>query len=84
MPPGHVRERFGMDWSFTEEAAYQAVSRASRLAHQGVPLLARSPLLRGRSEEFYKLVARGERSLLAKGRASMPGVSDREVDPLAG
>ena len=82
--PGHVRERFGMNWTFTDEAAFQAVARASRLAHQGVPLLARSPLLRGRSQEFYKLVARGERALLASGRASMPGVSDRQIDPLAG
>jgi len=78
--PAQVRELFGMNWSTADEAAYQAVTRATRLAHQGVPLLARTPLLRGRSEEFYKIVARGEKAALARGRASMPGVSDRAGD----
>jgi len=82
--PSVVRDRFEMRWSVREEAAYQAVTLSSRLAHQRVPLLARTPLLRGRSEEFYKVVARGERAVLARGHASMPGVSDREMGPLAG
>ena len=79
--PPQVRELFGMHWSITDEAAYQAVTRSSRLAHQRVPLLARTPLLRGRSEEFYKIVARGEKAVLARGRASMPGVSNRLAEP---
>ncbi|NHA01059.1 hypothetical protein G5V59_17370 [Nocardioides sp. W3-2-3] len=39
-------------------------------------MLRRSPLTTGRSEEFYKVVQRGERALLARGGVSIRGVSD--------
>jgi len=71
-----VRDAYGIRWGVPDEAAYQALCLGSRLAHQRVPLLARTPLLRGRSQEFYKIVARGEQSLVRRGGVSMPGVSD--------
>jgi uncharacterized protein (DUF2236 family) len=77
--PPVVREHYGIPWGLREEAAWQSTSGASRLAHSRVPLLARTPLLRGRSQEFYKVVQRGEKALLARGGVSIPGVSD--VDP---
>jgi len=76
--PPVVREHYGIPWGLREEAAWQAASGASRLAHTRVPLLARTPLLRGRSQEFYKVVQRGEKALLARGGVSIPGVSDVE------
>lgn len=75
LPPG-VRSLFDMDWSLRDEFAYQAVCRSSRLGHGWIPLVARSPILRGRSQEFFKIVARGEQSVIRRGGASMPGVSD--------
>lgn len=77
--PSVVRDHYGIPWGLREEAAWQAASRASRLAHGRVPLLASTPLLRGRSRDFYKVVQRGEKALLARGGVSIPGVSD--VDP---
>lgn len=77
--PPVVRDHYEIPWGLREEAAWQATSRASRLAHGRVPLLASTPILRGRSEEFYKVVQRGEKALLARGGVSIPGVSD--VDP---
>lgn len=74
--PAKVRGLYGIGWSLADEAAWQALARAHRLAHR-VPLLPRTPLLRGRSEEFYKVVARQEKALLRRGGVSMPGVSDR-------
>lgn len=74
--PPVVREHYGIPWGLREETAWQAASGASRLAHARVPLLARTPLLRGRSQEFYKVVQRGEKALLARGGVSIPGVSD--------
>ncbi|KAA1427570.1 oxygenase MpaB family protein [Nocardioides antri] len=76
--PPVVRHHYGIPWGIREEAAWQATSRASRLAHSRVPLLARTPILRGRSAEFYKVVQRGEKALLARGGVSIPGVSDAD------
>ena len=33
-------------------------------------------MLRGKSREFYKVVARSEQALIRRGGVSMPGVSD--------
>lgn len=79
--PAGVRQRYDIPWGMREEVAWQAVSRASRLAH-AAPLAARTPLLRGRSRDFYKVVQRGEKRLLARGGVSIPGVSD--VEPPGG
>ncbi len=70
-----VRAHHGITWGARQEAAWQAISRASRAASR-VPLLRGSPLASGRSEEFYKIVQRGERDLLARGGVSIRGVSD--------
>ncbi|KRA37708.1 MULTISPECIES: oxygenase MpaB family protein [unclassified Nocardioides] len=75
--PRTVRAMFGIDWGRRDQLAYEAITRASRIAHQRVPLLAATPLLRGRSAEFYKVVARGEQALIRRGGVSIPGVSDR-------
>lgn len=75
--PAVVREHYDIAWGPAEEARWQAVSRASRLAH-ATPVLPATPLLRGRSQEFYKIVQRGEKALLARGGVSIPGVSDVE------
>ncbi len=71
-----LREMFEMDWSLADQAQYVAITRASRLAHGRVPLLAASPVMRGRAAEFYKFIGRGEQQLVSKGGVSMPGVSD--------
>lgn len=76
--PPVVRHHYAIPWSAEQEARWQVVSRASRLAHGRIPLLARTPLLRGRSQDFYKVVQRGEKALLARGGVSIPGVSDVE------
>jgi len=78
--PPKVRDMFEMEWALRDEVRYQAVTRSSRLAHGRVPLFASSPVMRGRSQEFYKFVARGEQEVLRRGNTSMPGVSDRRVD----
>lgn len=75
--PAVVREHYDISWRPLDEARWQAASRASRLAH-AAPLLPVTPLMRGRSQEFYKVVQRGEKALLARGGVSIPGVSDAE------
>ena len=75
--PASVRERYGIPWGPRDEARWQLASRASRLAHR-VPVLPALPPYRGRSEEFYKVVQRGEKALLARGGVSIPGVSDAD------
>lgn len=74
--PPVVREHYGISWTARDEAAWRAISRASRLVHSRLSLPARTPLMRGRSQEFYKIVQRSEKSLIARGGVSMPGVSD--------
>lgn len=81
--PPVVRDHYDIAWGAREEAAWQAVSLASRLAHRA-PVVPATPLMRGRSSEFYKVVQRGERALLRRGGVSIPGVSDTPapyVDP---
>jgi len=75
--PAHVRTMFDMEWSALDEARFQSIALSSRLAHGRLPLFAASPLMRGRSQEFYKFIARGEQQLVRRGGTSMPGVSDR-------
>lgn len=74
--PPRVRELYGIPWSYADEAAWRGIRTASRLAHSRVSVLGPSPLLRGRSEPFYKVVQRGEQSLVRRGGVSIPGVSD--------
>lgn len=76
--PERVRELFEMEWTLLDEARYQGITRSSRLAHGNLPLFAASPVMRGRAQEFYKFIARGEQQLVRRGGTSMPGVSDRE------
>jgi uncharacterized protein (DUF2236 family) len=71
-----VRGLLDIPWGRHDELRLQGIARASRLAHSRVSLLARTPLMRGRSEGFYKVVAHGERELVRRGGVSMPGVSD--------
>lgn len=73
--PEPVRSLYGMDWDGRHEAAFGAICRGSRLAH-AVPVLPRTPLLRGASRDSYRAVAATERHRLRHGRVSMPGVSD--------
>jgi uncharacterized protein (DUF2236 family) len=75
--PPRVRELFGMQWGVLDEARYQTITRSSRLAHGRLPLFAASPIMRGRSSEFFKLISRGEQAVIRRGGTSMPGVSDR-------
>lgn len=81
--PSRVRDAYGLTWSPRDAAAWHAICRGSRLAHGGVPLLSRTPLLRGRSKEFYKVVQRSEQALVRRGGVSMPGVSDIDPAPRA-
>jgi uncharacterized protein (DUF2236 family) len=76
--PGHVRDQFDMEWSALDEARYRTITLSSRIAHGRLPLFAASPVMRGRSQEFYKFIARGEQQLVRRGGTSMPGVSDRQ------
>lgn len=71
-----VRELLDIPWGRPDALRLHGIAQASRLAHSRLSLVARTPLLRGRSESFYKVVARGERELLRRGGVSMPGVSD--------
>ncbi len=77
--PEPVRELYGIDWSPAREAAFRAIALGSRTAHQRVPLLGRSPVLRGLSRDLYRSVAATERRNQRRGRVSMPGVSDVEA-----
>lgn len=74
--PAPVRALYGIGWNPAQETAFQAIALSSRLAHQRVPLLARTPLLTGRSRDSYASVAATERRRLRRGQVSMPGVSD--------
>jgi uncharacterized protein (DUF2236 family) len=74
--PPKVRAAYDLRWGLRDELAWQALSTAIRTGHSRVPLLARTPVLRGRSAEFYKAAARGEQAALRRGNVSIPGVSD--------
>lgn len=76
--PPKVREAYDIRWGVLDEQAWRVLSTGLRTGHTRVPLLARTPLLRGRSTEFYKVVARSEQSALRHGAVSIPGVSDVE------
>lgn len=71
-----VRELYEFPWTAADEVTYQAVTRATRLAHLRVPVIGGNPLLRGRTEGFFKQAQAAEKLNLKRGRASMPGVSD--------
>jgi uncharacterized protein (DUF2236 family) len=74
--PSKVRDAYDMRWGLQDELAWRMLSTAIRTGHSRVPLVARTPLLRGRSAEFYKAAARGEQAALRRGVVSIPGVSD--------
>ncbi len=74
--PPLVRDHYGIPWSAAHERRWLAVRTASRLAHGRLSLLGPTPFLRGKSESFYKVVQRGEQSLVRRGGVSIPGVSD--------
>ncbi len=74
--PEPVRWLYGISWNPVQKAAFRAITLGSRTAHQRVPLLERSPLLRGLSRDLYRSVAATERRNQRLGRVSMPGVSD--------
>jgi uncharacterized protein (DUF2236 family) len=74
--PPQVRAAYDLRWGIQDELAWRTLSTAIRTGHSRVPLLARTPLLRGRSAEFYKVAARGEQAALRRGAVSIPGVSD--------
>jgi uncharacterized protein (DUF2236 family) len=74
--PEPVRALYGISWTRAQEAAFRTITLASRTAHHRVPLLGRSPLLRGPSRDLYRSVAATERRQLRRGQVSMPGVSD--------
>ncbi len=74
--PSKVRDAYGLTWAPRDQRTWEAICRGSRLVHGRVPLVARTPILRGKSREFYKVVAKGEQELIRRGGVSMPGVSD--------
>lgn len=74
--PAPVRDLYGLPWTPAQETAFRAITGASRTVHQRVPLLARSPVLRGLSRDLYRGVAATERRDQRRGKVSMPGVSD--------
>ena len=74
--PAPVRELYRICWSAAQQAAFRSITLASRVAHQRVPFLDRSPLLRGPSKDLYRSVAATERRNQRRGEVSMPGVSD--------
>lgn len=74
--PAPVRDLYGIGWNPVQEAAFGAITLASRLTHQRVPLVARTPLLSGQSRDSYASVAATERRRRRRGQVSMPGVSD--------
>lgn len=82
--PESVRALYRLGWNPAQDAAFGAITLASRTAHQRVPLLARTPLLRGPSRDSYRSVAATERRQLRRGEVSMPGVSDVEAPYRAG
>jgi uncharacterized protein (DUF2236 family) len=74
--PALVREAYDMRWGMPDDLAWRTLSAAIRTGHSRLPLLAATPLLRGRSAEFYKVVTRGEQAAIRRGAVSIPGVSD--------
>ena len=74
--PARVREHYGISWSAADERRWRAVRTASRLVHGRLSLLGPTPILRGTSEGFDKVVQQGEQSLVRRGGVSIPGVSD--------
>jgi uncharacterized protein (DUF2236 family) len=74
--PHEVRDLYGLRWTAADQAAYLAITTGSRVAHQRIPLLASTPLLRGESRASYRSIAATERRQLRRGQVSMPGVSD--------
>jgi len=81
--PPRVRAAYDIPWGPIDEQAWRALSTALRVGHGRVPLLARTPLLRGRSAEFYKVVARAEQDAIRRGAVSIPGVSDAQPPGLS-
>ncbi|PWN01103.1 DUF2236 domain-containing protein [Nocardioides silvaticus] len=81
-----VRRHYDIPWSARDEAAWRLFGRASRAVNGRLSPVARTGLARGRSQEFYKVVQRGEKALLERGGVSIPGVSDAPspYDSLAG
>lgn len=77
--PVTVRQILDISWNPAQELAFQTITMGSRLAHQRVPVLSRTPLLRGRNSDLFKAIAGTERRQLRRGQASMPGVSDVEA-----
>ena len=73
-----VRDLLDIPWGRHDELRLRGIAQASRLAHSRASLLARTPVMRGRSEGFYKVVAHGERELVRRGGVSIPGVSDAD------
>ena len=82
--PPEVRRMYGISWTPAQEVAFQGIARGSRLAHQYLPVLPRTPLLRGRNDQLYRAIGRTERRQLRRGVPSMPGVSDVSGVPGAG
>jgi len=74
--PDPVRDLYGIAWTPAQQTAFRGIALASRTAHQRVPFLDRSPLLRGLSRDLYRSVAATERRNQRRGEVSMPGVSD--------
>ena len=80
--PAKVRDAYDLRWGLQDELAWRTLSTAIRMGHSRVPLLASTPVLRGRSAGFYKAAARGEQAALRRGAVSIPGVSD--IQPSVG
>ncbi|MET3962956.1 uncharacterized protein (DUF2236 family) [Marmoricola sp. OAE513] len=74
--PAPVLNLYDIQPTAAQQATFQAVCRASRVAHTHLPRLARSPLLHGSSQRSYASVAATEKRWRRRGRVSMPGVSD--------
>lgn len=81
--PPKALELYGFAPSPLDRTLTGVVSLGSRQVHQRVPLLPATPLLRGPGRAFYKVPAATEQANLRRGRASMPGISDRPLDPTA-
>ena len=54
--PPRVREIFGIGWSRAHEAAFRSVAAAHRRARHAFP----RPMRRGRNDDFFDVVTRGE------------------------
>jgi uncharacterized protein (DUF2236 family) len=69
--PPHVREMFGVGWSRVHEAAFRSVVRGVRGARPVTPKRVR----RGGNTASFEMVARTERELVARGRATLPSAA---------